>query len=766
MELTFNPYKKEARLTVDGKERLDAAERLCGREGDDLETWAGDFWKRAAQYFNTGVEVVFNGIQRDCDILNDALRVFLAKDGKGTGCVLRPGKIAEPKHRLEELRNLFEKMQKESPFPSLQEEKLKHSFDRATNSEFELAVVATMSSGKSTLLNAILGNDLLPARNEGTTANIVRICDDGKAKGFRARAFDEEGKLLDECKSLSLEWMDEQNNKLDTAVVEVRGKIPQIESQSLNLVLLDTPGPNNSATDLHCKITMDLLKDPYKPMVLYVLNTEQMEANDDDDLLKKVAKAMKAGDRQTRDRFLFVLNRVDALDPDRDGPLSATLDKMDKYLNRHDIHGARIFPTAALMAKTMRKSLAGRPLTEKEEDEFLLTSTYVKRPWRHYSDGTPERLLSPKFRNAAHEQEKRLLDAAETGGERAAEELVLWYTGVPAVELAVSEYLEMHALPIKISKGVDTFKERIKALHVYEDAQKSIEEDDQKLADFAKKLEKLDGLLEKGEKAKQVKKQIEALSVEKELEAAQANATAKLSSFLRAFGEGKEEIPESEVQPMLARLKGEIGHSKAEFSATIEKVLNDLLVARAKTCVETYKDYVRSILGEVKIQLPPEAVLGDTASIHLDVSGFMFGREETIGTQQVENDGFRAGVARFFGWKSFWGRSAYKTVPKRGVRRYMDFDKFMNKQVIPQILAFMEGIGNLANEWAQEKVKDMKDQFLSSIDHLDKVLRDKRAETANLSKNKELRTQSREKHARQLAWLEQFTRELDTILEI
>ena len=40
-----------------------------------------------------------------------------------------------------------------------------------------IAVCATMSSGKSTLVNALLGNDVLPARNEATPAKITSIMD-------------------------------------------------------------------------------------------------------------------------------------------------------------------------------------------------------------------------------------------------------------------------------------------------------------------------------------------------------------------------------------------------------------------------------------------------------------------------------------------------------------------------------------------------------------------------------------------------------------
>ena len=42
---------------------------------------------------------------------------------------------------------------------------------------FEVIVVATMSAGKSTVINALIGQELLHSANEATTATITRIHD-------------------------------------------------------------------------------------------------------------------------------------------------------------------------------------------------------------------------------------------------------------------------------------------------------------------------------------------------------------------------------------------------------------------------------------------------------------------------------------------------------------------------------------------------------------------------------------------------------------
>ena len=55
-------------------------------------------------------------------------------------------------------------------------------------------VVATMSSGKSTLINALIGRELLPSSNCACTAKAVAILDNDMMNDFRIHAVDSAGK--------------------------------------------------------------------------------------------------------------------------------------------------------------------------------------------------------------------------------------------------------------------------------------------------------------------------------------------------------------------------------------------------------------------------------------------------------------------------------------------------------------------------------------------------------------------------------------------
>jgi len=176
--------------------------------------------------------------------------------------------------KIEKLKSLYNYIRsKDCPFADIcDSSKIEKSFEKIFDDDFEIAVVATMSSGKSTLINAMLGTELLPARNEATTTTVSYIHDDDNADHFRCeyREYIDDRRIQQTYNPVTLENMNELNS---TCVPEIHiyGDIVGISSQKLKLVLTDTPGPNNSRTEDHKMHTFKVIKDSkYKPMILYV----------------------------------------------------------------------------------------------------------------------------------------------------------------------------------------------------------------------------------------------------------------------------------------------------------------------------------------------------------------------------------------------------------------------------------------------------------------------------------------------------------------
>ncbi|MHB9951318.1 dynamin family protein [Ligilactobacillus murinus] len=166
--------------------------------------------------------------------------------------------------------------------------------------------IASMSSGKSTLINAMLGEKLMPAYNQECTATITRIKDNNE-KDYKATVFDKDGNVIEKLGNLDYDTMKKLNDDDDVQEIHINGDIPFVSSKDTNLILVDTPGPNNFRNRDHQITTFKALKDP-KTLVLYVLNVFQLViGNGERILLENIAKEMKSGNNWSHDRFIFVV---------------------------------------------------------------------------------------------------------------------------------------------------------------------------------------------------------------------------------------------------------------------------------------------------------------------------------------------------------------------------------------------------------------------------------------------------------------------------
>ena len=445
-----NPYTRTTSMSVDGEDwgNTPLLQHTIGRER--LQTWIDVLPEHLKQELNTSepIELRFYGTPQDCE---DVKNCFEAAGGFEVKT--ESSRAAEPETKREQLMELFEALQK-GPFKELRDEALADRFRREMSPKFEIGVIATMSSGKSTLLNAIMGENILPARNEATTAVITRIRHDPSVQnGFLARSAASEEELKEAefvpaSQELLNSWNDEPGQHM---FIELEGCLPMFRDfkNALTLVFTDTPGPNSSTNAQHEECTMRLLEGQEQAMILYVLNGQQLGISDDARLLDNVRRLMESGGRQGHDRFLFVLNQMDAIDPDNGESISRTVENAVNYLAGHDIRHPVYVCASGVVARTLRCPHA----TRKE-----------RRLMDDFCEETEERdaLHLERFTNASlwvRREVEGQMERAEHDTDRA-----LVHSGIPTIEAIIREYLYKHALPMKIAAGYNLMKGRFDAL--------------------------------------------------------------------------------------------------------------------------------------------------------------------------------------------------------------------------------------------------------------------------------------------------------------
>lgn len=463
--ITYNPYLPKTDITINDVE-ISSISKLSKYKGEKLQMWIYKLIDLLIEEINDDeFELRFMGSHCDFEDLKKVCsnyeRITLVHETCDEGIQTsikmdenknEMGNNFDFKNKIEQLTDLVNFMQ-DGPIKELRAKEIKQNYERAINSEFEIAVVATMSSGKSTLINAMLGTDIIPAKNQACTAKISKIRNVNNQSVFSVRAYDKSNQLLESHDVATEELLIRMNEDDNIHLTCVEGNLPNIQGDSMNLVLIDTPGPNNSQDKSHREKTMEVIKnDTYKPLVLYILNATQLGINDDNHLLTMIRDEMNSKDKQSKDRFIFVLNKIDEIDTEKES-IEMIIHNARTYLESNGIMEPNIYPASSNIAKNIRKHLNGMELTRKELRDLQSDADYfIESEDLHLLKYTPlneeqkERLTNDLERFKAMDSDKGYLLQA------------LYHSGIPYIEEAINEYLNKYAITFKIQEAIDSFK--------------------------------------------------------------------------------------------------------------------------------------------------------------------------------------------------------------------------------------------------------------------------------------------------------------------
>jgi len=233
---------------------------------------------------------------------------------------------------------------------------------------FEVVVVATMSSGKSTLVNALIGDDILPSRNEACTARTTMICDNDKSKDITIHMIDE-GDNYKKIVGGNADIIEQYNDsKVKSLILEC--DITGIRNLKKSLVLVDTPGTNNNNDKTHEEITLDYIEKLDDGMILFVLDATHTETEDEKRLLEVVRDKIASN---SEIKIIFVINKFDEVDFEKESPFDF-VERRRKYLSKVGFNDFDIVTLSAQAAKIFKKMLKGRELSKMER--FNLSSYY------------------------------------------------------------------------------------------------------------------------------------------------------------------------------------------------------------------------------------------------------------------------------------------------------------------------------------------------------------------------------------------------------
>ena len=589
----YNPYRLETTVKVNGRDVSTDSILYKVTKGKRLQEWIGKFPKMLREELNTlDFSLEYCGMALDWDDFEDAFEQA-QKEGiiKVSNMKYIAGKSDEDIN--EKIVKVFQDLQ-EGPLDDFRDAKLTKAFENTNNAIFPVNVIATMSSGKSTLINALLGKKLMPSKNEACTATITEILD-ADDPTFAAVVYDEDDVVLQEVPHLTYEIMNELNDNPNVHRISTEGDIPFLDSKSTALMLVDTPGPNNSQNQAHKNTTYRAINNDSNNLILYVLNGTQLSTNDDAALLHYVADQIKKGGKQVRDRFLFVINKMDQFNPQEESIEKAIL-SAKRYLASYGIDDPQLFPCSAFTALNIKTDLAGididnltraqeRQLPISARDTLLMIDKFLEFESMHLEKYST---LSP---SAQQELNFRLSRAIECGDTK---EQALIHSGIYSIEAAITAYVKKYAKTKKIKDLVESFQEVLESSEVLVKAKTRVATDEKAAKACAERAAAVRQKIADGEEAEVFKQKIADLDpmpiITEKAEQLKQNATTKSNKIFRPYGETL--TSRDEAKRLVNQFSTFSSDAMAELTSELESVINREIVSTGERLLMEYQEKV------------------------------------------------------------------------------------------------------------------------------------------------------------------------------
>lgn len=751
--IVHNPFNIETNFYVDGKELI-GNNILANFKHRRLQLWVDQLPKTVCEFFNQDIDIKIDFIGLESDYIDIKEEIAKANSEHGTNILLTEYQSVEPVDaRLLKIQELISEAKQNPKFLSYLENnsKVSSALSEAFNSDFDAYVVATMSSGKSTFINAMLGTDLLPARNEATTATIAKIFDT-KSEKYSGIRFNKKGEILEESDSLNSDVLNEWNDQVDTHTINIKGPIYGVQKrENVRLILTDTPGPNNSRDDSHAQLTMSFIQDSQRsPLILYILNATQLGINDDKNLLSLVAKEINKGGKQAKDRFIFIVNKCDEFDLEKES-LEKALNNVKDYLAENGIQDPLVYPVSAYATRLMRND--ENLLTNRERRKKIVYIDQFLEEEYNFIQYMP---LTAKVYSKV--QSLKLLENNELN-------IALKNSGIPAVEMMIDEYIEKYNLPHRLNRAKEALDEAIKLALNEEQITLSLVENETELKIVLDAIKLLEEKRANGFKTEAYKKQLaeKKNKIPNDMQKRMKELRLDISkNLLNAGNSMRGEVSIDHANTMLEKIETNLTFKFKEVINELDNAYGEMQRNIRDDLNSEYQKYVSSIFEDVKdLKIPVLAGL-EAKFKNLDIniaktsSKEIKSRSVVIGHRKVSDSSW---------WNPFsWTRK--KLVDITEEREFLVLDELWTARVDelrePFTQLLEEGVNHIqqgANDIVDIYIKFMSAEFDKQFDLVILDLSEK-------IKDKDKRFNAIQLARQELKWIESFRNQLNSTLMI
>ena len=757
--IKYNPYLVTTEVLIDGKEPPQNSELHHPQQR--LQDWVDELPDILVKESNSErIQLIFHGTSMDFDDIED---IFGMKNLEKKGLRKERFEIIheqgyEPADQEEKLIILYEEIKRKLS----DDAQLEDAFAAFQSGVFEVAVVATMSAGKSTLINALLGEQLMPSAQGNCTAIITKIRDDDTATDWRLCAYDADGNCIEQKESATIDDMRRHNEgEKKPKQVQLTGNIPFVSSKDMRLMLVDTPGPNNAENEEHGKVQRDYVNNGgEKPLILYVMEPNY-NTDDSDALLQDIASRMRDKGKQARDRFLFVLNQMDRRES-HETPIEEEIRNVKNYLAKKGIEDAKVFPISAKAALDIRRVQNGEQDKRLRKHVEYLVQTLNEESYLHLEAYAP---LSGRLRAEILAR----LAAARAFGDAAGEALI--HSGVPSLELAICQYVRKYAKMMRIELFASALQNIIQEKNSLETAKEQVLKNQEEYQRHQDQYDALQRKLEDGTQAQAFEARLQEESTaagkraQDSLRELQKPFEAELRRQIAKVKEMGTCVPLDNAKKTGKELYEYVERMEAEFCVMVEREIESGLQKHAEQLYNEYRLMLKSVASDLPVLgtgtfsvSPLDLVKGrlDNMKDLLKHAGYR--KQVKVGEHEVEEE------AEWYDlFHKFFPR--IYIVPEYEKRSFVDMSEFAQGILPPVQEALHENVDMTkayikkqtayVTQLFREECQKLNAQLVATMQDLDRCAADKDGAAQRLAETQ-----------RKLAWLEEIPRRMDDILAV
>ena len=230
-----------------------------------------------------------------------------------------------------------------------------------TSNETKITFTATMSAGKSTLINAIIGRELSFSKKAACTATVMQfLTAPCKTNKFCVSDGGDEIFLMSENEVRTF-------TNVRTSPCKIMGHFDS-PLTTQRAVMIDTPGVNSCLNPIHKKITREELRTG-TDILVYVIPVESYGSEDDYNHLHYIRKNVPYK------KILFVVNMMDSCDFEDDN-IEEILHDIKNHLSEIGFEEPVVCPMSAKAGLLIKKAMKGIELSDNDK---LNCKTFIRK---------------------------------------------------------------------------------------------------------------------------------------------------------------------------------------------------------------------------------------------------------------------------------------------------------------------------------------------------------------------------------------------------